>query len=461
MYREALQASKALMSLERTRLAAQVSAKVAEQGVRFDVERRELETTRLRIAEAELRTRRNLLAVGLALSLVVIVVTGVLLRYQVLQRRRIASLFAQLEQFNATRSEWLARVVHDLRQPAHSLAMLADAAITKPLDFGHFAEDLRRNSQLLGDMLSGLLDLTQLERGDYRPSMGPVELDRLLGEVTSQFRPVCERKRLRMVVEPCGLWVTSDPQLLRRIVFNVVGNATKYTDQGSVTVRVRRVDDRARLQVVDTGRGIPSTRIADMLRPYSRLDHGAAEEGLGIGLAVVHQGTQLLGHGLSIDSEPGRGTTVGIDLAICESLPPSEPSPSLLPLQHDALVAIIDDNVDVRRATISLLQSWAVQIVDADDVDGLDAALQARGNPTPALLLIDYQLAAENGLDCVERLRSRPGWRNVPAVLVTGAIERHIEDRAQALGMEVLYKPVRPARLRRILGALLGEEPRS
>lgn len=459
MYREALQASKALLALEQAGVAAQLGAKLAEQSVRFDVQRRELETEKLRIVESEMRTRRNLLATGLALSVVVIVITGVLLRLQVLQRQHIAGLYAQLEQLNATRSQWLARAVHDLRQPAHSLALLTEASLAGPGPAPPLAEDIRRNTQSLCDMLSGLLDLTQLDRGDYRPVVAPFELDQLLLEVSSQFRPVCGRKRLALTVDACGLWVLSDPQLLRRIVFNLVSNAAKYTDRGSVVVRVQADGELARLQVIDTGRGIPAERMADMLRPYSRLDHGAAEEGLGIGLAVVHQGAQLLGHALDIDSEPGRGTTVTLGLRRCEPTAATAVDTAPLRPREGALVAVIDDNPEVRAALVSLLVRWSLRVVEADDADGLVALLAGTGEARPALLLVDYTLAHGNGLDAVEQLRERDGWAAMPAVLVTGAMDHDVEQRARALGMEVLFKPVRPRMLQRILAASIGYRP--
>lgn len=448
----ALAQARLLHEITQRQIAEGHTRQLADLQVQFDVKTRALENERLRVSVDALTERRNLLITGLVLTALGLAALGVLLRRQVLQKRQVAHLYGQLERLNQSRSEFLAAACHDLRQPAHSLSLLAEVASGPRPPEPRLLEDIRRNTVLLGDMLTSLLDLTQLERGDMQVHEGPVSVDALFDEAARQFDPIARRKGLSLDVQHSGLWVRSDAQLLRRIVFNLVSNACKYTDRGSIRLTATPCDgSQVRIDVADTGHGIPQERIADMMRPYTRLDHGAKEQGLGIGLSVVQRATQRLGHRLDITSAVGRGTTVSVTLAACAADTVPEVQPGAEPM-HRARLALLEDNAEVRNALAALLAQWDLEVVPAGSGDELLQRLDGR---RPDLLLADHDIGSETGLDVLQRLRARPGWDALPAVLITGSVSAQVEERARSLGVALVLKPARPAQLRRAVGAAL------
>ena len=459
-YAAALDQTKRLMQLNSTEAVKGDRKALADLQVKFDVEKRKLEAERLQDSVNALTERRNLLMGGLALAAVAALALGWLLRNQVRQKRHVASLYGQLENLNQKRAQFLASAYHDLRQPAHSLSLLAEVAATAPAASPRVMDDIRRLTVLMSDMLTSLLDMNQLERGEMNVTPGPVSLDALFDEAARQFQPDAQRKRLSLTVQPGGLWVRSDPQVLRRIVFNLVSNACKYTDRGSVRLTATQRDgDRVEIEVSDTGRGMPPERVPDMLRPYTRMDHGTSETGLGIGLSVVQRATALLGHTLGIDSAPGQGTRVRITLAASEPVLADTVAPQPADTLDGAVVAVIDDSAEVRAALQLLLEQWNAQVVQAaSSADVARSLAEGAFGPggMPDLLVVDHDMGDETGFDAIERLRARQGWEQMPAVMVTGSVSPDIEQRSRALGVPLLLKPARPAQMRRVLHALLS-----
>lgn len=456
----ALAQNKRLLAVTRDQIRQGHADALAALQVKFDVEKRKLEAERLQDSVNALTERRNLLMGGLALAAVAALALGWLLRNQVRQKRHVASLYGQLEKLNQKRAQFLASAYHDLRQPAHSLSLLAEVAATAPAASPRVVDDIRRLTVVMSDMLTSLLDMNQLERGEMTVTPGPVSLDALFDEAARQFQPDAQRKRLSLTVQPGGLWVRSDPQVLRRIVFNLVSNACKYTDRGSVRLTATQRDgDRVEIEVSDTGRGMPPERIPDMLRPYTRMDHGTSETGLGIGLSVVQRATALLGHTLGIDSAPGQGTRVRITLAASEPVLADTVAPQPADTLDGAVVAVIDDSAEVRAALQLLLEQWNAQVVQAaSSADVARSLAEGAFGPggMPDLLVVDHDMGDETGFDAIERLRARQGWEQMPAVMVTGSVSPDIEQRSRALGVPLVLKPARPAQMRRVLHALLS-----
>ena len=150
------------------------------------------------------------------------------------------------------------------------------------------------------------MDLVRLDGGHYTPLISDVPLEELMQEVMLHFGPLARRKGLTLLAPPVTLQVSSDRHLLRRILFNLVSNAIKYTDTGEVQVRLTEDSDRVRLSVEDSGPGIPQDKIDEVFRDYVRLNPSKATEGLGIGLSIVRRAAELLGHELTLQSTPGR-----------------------------------------------------------------------------------------------------------------------------------------------------------
>ena len=218
----------------------------------------------------------------------------------------------ELEQRSASRIRLLAAACHDLRQPAHALGVLAELgsdAQQEPSRFGAWLQSVKRSTASLGEMLDELMDLGRLDGGHYTPQLSDVSLAELLQDVALHFGGLARRKGLTLEVVPADGHVVSDRHLLRRIVFNLVSNAIKYTDTGFVRVSAQpdADADAVQLRVQDSGPGIPPDKLDDVFRDYVRLNPTKAAEGLGIGLSIVRRAAELLGHGLTLASPPGGG----------------------------------------------------------------------------------------------------------------------------------------------------------
>ena len=239
-----------------------------------------------------------------------------------------------------------------------------------------------------------------------------------------------------------------DRHLLRRILFNLVSNAIKYTDTGAVSILVAADGALARLTVQDTGPGIPPDKLDDVFRDDVRLNPLKAAEGLGIGLSIVRRAAELLGHPLSLRSEPGQGTAVSLSLPVSAAprgdMPPR--TPEAAGASTGALIAVMEDDVDVRDAMTALLAPWGYRVVAGADASSL---LATRGEQAlvPALVITDLHLDGSNGLTEVERLRQALQAPTLPALLVTGDLDETVTRQAAQARVFVAHKPLPPDKL--------------
>jgi len=439
---------------------------ITELNVKFDVERKEHEAAlglaRERISESQ---RRQLVA-GLAAALLGAAALAWLLRMQWAQRRKLGALSRELqsrnlalEDLNTKRTRLLAAACHDLRQPAHALGMLAEtvSSTDPPVALDSRLASIRHCATSLCDMLSMLMDLHQLEQGHYAPEVGPVPLDEVLEEVQLQFTVAAVQNGLSLKVRRCGAWVHTDANLLRRIVFNLVSNAIKYTPHGSVSVDCEAIGPWVRVRVSDTGVGIPRERLGDVFTEYVRLDAARSTESLGIGLAIVKRAADLIGHPLHIDSELGRGTTLSVDLPLHLDAPPPQADGG--PEHHARpdpcqVIVIIENDRESRQALHELLASWGHTVVSGKDSAGACAELPA--NTAPALIISDLRLGAEDGFAAIAALRQRAGNPTVQALLLTGDLDTAVAAQAADAGIVLLHKPVHAKRLRAAIALALA-----
>lgn len=451
----------AYASLERTRALTDqgLRAAAARQSqlleARYDAQLKAQENTLLRASQAALEERRRYLTAALAFAALAVAGFGILAWRQTQHRRVLARLGAEaearnaeLQQVHASRTRLLAAACHDLRQPAHALGLLAELAAEVPDSRERAAklEGIRRCSRSLTDMLGMLMDLTRLEVGSFTPHPRPVSLDELLRETEVQFAALAAQKGLHLDVQPCTLWVRSDRHLLRRILFNLVANAVRYTKQGLVTVAVRPLASGTLvLEVRDTGPGIPPERMDDVFAEFVRLD-SKVEGGLGIGLPIVQRAAALLSHPLQVHSEVGVGSCFGLEL------PPSEPGSVAMPTVAPALasgtprrVLLLDDDHESLSASAGLLRKWGFEVLEARDAAQAQALAREAGT-LPDLFITDLHIeGGMDGLHAVEALRQ--AWPGLRALLVTGDLDAKVVSRAAALGVPVGYKPLSPGRL--------------
>jgi CheY-like chemotaxis protein/two-component sensor histidine kinase len=382
--------------------------------------------------------------------------------------RRIADATDELREKKeeaelATRakSRFLASASHDLRQPIHALGMFVARLRQLPHDAetGHLIGNVEKSVQAMQGLLSALLDISRLDAGSLTPEFSPYPLAELLRRLAADLSARADAQGLNLRLRPTSLWVLSDPELLYRILLNLTDNAIEYTREGGVLVGCRRRGNRVRIEVWDTGIGIPEESRQDVFKEFVQLDNPARDrnKGLGLGLAIVERTARLLGHPLSMRSRLQRGTCFAVEVPIVAA---GSPLGRRRLRREDGgaddlegvVVLVIDDDPLSRDAMAMLLNSWGCIVHSADGSE------KWAGQPlaaSPDVIVCDFRLPGEaNGIDLIHRLRQAQG-REIPACVVSGDTDGELISAAAAASLPLLHKPVRPARLHALMRQLV------
>jgi signal transduction histidine kinase/DNA-binding response OmpR family regulator len=389
--------------------------------------------------------------------------------------RQLEDKTRQLEIANKYKSHLIASASHDLRQPLHALnlfvARLRDEP--DPVDRSRLVASIDASMASMNELFESLLDMTKLDAGIVEPSPTKLPVQRLLDRIETTFADAAQRKGFRLRVVENGAWVESDPILLERILLNLVSNAVRYTVRGGVLVGCRRRGGNTlRIDVCDTGPGIPEDQRRSIFGEFYQLARSDAgrREGLGLGLAIVDRLCRLLAHRVEVDSHPGRGSrfsvTVTVAVAAAQARTEIEMPAPASPLADPARgkrIMVIDDDTLVLDGMRGILQGWGCHVETA--VSG-DAALcrLAEADARPDLIISDSRLGdGETGLDAIARLRAAAG-APIPAFIITGDTAPERLREATAAGFPLLHKPLSPMALRTTLNRLLrapATSPRS
>jgi signal transduction histidine kinase/CheY-like chemotaxis protein len=360
-----------------------------------------------------------------------------------------------LEQASQAKSQFFAAASHDLRQPLHALSYYA--SLLKP--HGQDAPHVERIEQCIGsldDLLEGVLDISRLDAGRVNPHVAPVAVDQLLQRLVSLYDGAAAAKGLQLRVHARPLWTLSDPALLERVLANLLNNALRYTDKGCVLLAARRRGGQLRVQVFDTGAGIPAEAQERIFDEFVQLGNAQRDpsKGVGLGLATVRRLSTLLGHPVTVRSVPGRGSCFELRLP-CHEQPAAMPVQETQKIKSGQLsgrVLVVDDHELVRESLVQTLTGWGLECDSA--VDGAQA-LALGGKHAYDAVLCDWRLPGGlDGAQVLAALRpSQPGL--LLTALVTGETEASLGE--VPAGILVLRKPIRPMRLRALLTASLGQ----
>jgi signal transduction histidine kinase len=380
---------------------------------------------------------------------------------------RLGEQIAATERASLEKTRFLGTASHDLRQPLHAIALFG-AALENELrnrPEGRNAERLMRAVNALGASLDTMLDVSRLDAGVVVPEVQAVQLDALFLPLNHTFSARAEQKSLQLRVRASGLWVRSDPQLLHRMLSNLMDNALKYTASGGVTVIARDRGETVWIEVRDTGIGIAPEQSGRIFEEFYQVDNPGRDRshGLGIGLSIVQRLSRLLGHPVQMHSRLGRGTHFRLVVqaanaqasALAGPFPPQAAAADAEEQRRrgaarlPARVLLLDDEQEIREAMTGLLRSHAVEAqAVGDEASAARALAQARGEGRPfELLLCDYRLAdGADGLDAGLRL-SRAGDGATPLLLITGETSPDRLLRVRESRVPVLFKPVVANRL--------------
>src|SRR6516164_6448347 len=367
----------------------------------------------------------------------------------------------QLEVANLAKSRFLAAASHDLRQPLHALGLFVAQL------HGQMRANERRRIvaridtalSAMNELFNALLDISKLDAGVLTPSITEFPVAKLLDRVETTFTGAAREKGLSLRVISSSAWVRSDFILLERIVFNLVSNAVRYTSSGGMVVGCRNRDVNLRIEVWDTGPGVPQDQQQNIFGEFYRL--GAPGAGLGLGLAIVDRLCRLLDHSVSLTSICGKGSCFSVAVPRVAARPEIGESPApahpLMDASYRNLVVVIDDDPLVLEGMCGLFRSWGYHLLVAGTDDEALAGIADRDRP-PALIVSDYHLSGgKTGIEVIEALR-RTLSVEIPAFLVSGDTSPELLRQARASGYHLLHKPVDPMTLRAMVSYVLREQ---
>jgi signal transduction histidine kinase len=376
--------------------------------------------------------------------------------------RKVEERTYQLELANSVRSRFLAVATHDLRQPLQALGLFVAQLRTRldPKERDRLIERTEAAVAAMNELFQALLDISKLDAGVLTPELTEFPVDRLLKRIESTFAAAAREKGLRLQVVSSSAWVRSDVIMLERILLNLASNAVRYTAQGGVVIGCRRRGARVRIDVCDSGVGIPEDQQRNVFAEFYRLGGPDRERtgGLGLGLAIVHRLGRLLDHPIGLTSQLGRGTRFSVSIpsaAIQEQAPEALRLPEgVVDPAKGKLIVIIDDDELVLDSLRGLLQGWGCRVVAARS-DSAALASIADHDRRPDLIISDYQLASgRTGFKAIEHLRNALG-SPIPAFLISGDTAPERLRESSASGYHLLHKPIGPAALRATLTRLL------
>ncbi|MCV6597484.1 MAG: hybrid sensor histidine kinase/response regulator, partial [Mangrovicoccus sp.] len=372
------------------------------------------------------------------------------------QERTLAleDALAQAERANASKSRFVAAASHDLLQPLSAAKLFLSSLEDGEASAERTQDTIRRARGALNSVetiLGALLDISKLDAGLAALEPGPVPLGVVLQTLSEEFAPLAARKGLDLRILPCSVLVQSDAAYLRRILQNLVTNAIRYTERGRVLVGARRQAGKVRVEVWDTGPGIPETEQKAVFREFHRVrDGGGGADGMGLGLAIVERACGLLNHSIELWSEPGKGSGFFVTLPLCSTakvhakgvLDIIEPAQSALDNQ---IVLLVENDENLRRAMTLQLEKWGVSVLDAHGPKDVSEILDDLGM-LPDLVIADFHLDdGITGLDVLDMISADHGA--IPAIIVTANRSTELRRICRARGIALLYKPIDPGQL--------------
>lgn len=363
------------------------------------------------------------------------------------------------EKSNLAKTRFLAAASHDLRQPVQAIELFVDAL---EHDLGNhpgrpLVGRIRTAVDGVGKLLSALLDFSKIDAAIIVPEKNRFPLASIFEHLQVDYVHQAAARGISLAFVPTSVWVHTDPALLERILRNFATNAVKYTPHGRILFGCRRIADGIRIDVVDTGIGIPEHEQKDIFKEFYQIGNPERdrEKGLGLGLYIAEGLAHALGHPLELKSVPGKGSRFSITVPRCPSGLAQAPA-----VPHDVpngvagkTVLLIDDDATICAAATEMLDRWDCATVTAESANEAIELMKASGFE-PDVIIADYRLrASHTGVEAIRAIQAHCG--NLPAAILTGDTAPDRLREAQESGLPLLHKPLTAPKLLKLLASLL------
>ena len=365
------------------------------------------------------------------------------------------------ERANKAKSVFLASASHDLRQPLNAMQMYIAALQSKVKDkeILRIIEDINSVSISTARLLNALLDVSELEVGAIKPRKEVFSVNNILISIFQSFLPLAKDKELDFRVVPSSLYVESDPALLERILGNFMSNAIRYTDKGSVLIGCRKRGDKVSIEVWDTGCGISDDQMSLIYEDFYQVENKERDrgKGLGLGLALAKRLADSLKHTIDSKSRLGSGSYFSVNVDLAENKAEINNDEILMNIMNlsGINILLVEDDIDVLKATKQLLESWGCKVKTARNKDEVMNLIDEDPYTNPDIILADNRLPGDaSGIDITYLIQEKL-QTSIPCVIRTGDVERSHVQSIIDQGFPVLLKPIQPAKFRAMLSHLI------
>ena len=363
----------------------------------------------------------------------------------------------ELEKSNAytnsllkSREQLINMVSHDLKSPLSTISgyseLLHKTAQNSKEE--NYLDHIKNASNYMTQLVDDLLEFSKLEDGQITIEMVPFCLNDIVKETSANIKAVYDQKPIQLLLEldpALDIAIASDPFRINQILYNLIGNAYKFTDKGNITVSTKlETKNRtysAVIQVSDTGIGISKEKQQDIFNAFTQISQNnrSKDSGFGLGLAISKKLVSLLKGQLNLQSSPGKGSTFEVSFPVKLSGQPLEeltPTPSN---SHFKLnVIIVDDDVSLRQLLVDVLGQYDVSTSTFEDAK---AALSALDDLPYDLIITDIQLPKMNGFHFMETVKKMPSYQQQPIIAMTGRTDIDTEEYLNSGFSKVVYKP--------------------
>ena len=365
---------------------------------------------------------------------------------------------------NTSKTRFLAAASHDLRQPMQAISSYTDLLAISNTDpaLAISIQRLGNATLAMQELLEGLLDISKLDTGTMRPEIRTFSVSSLLSQLQEQCQSIATEKGIALKLVPCTAVVSSDPALLRVILQNLISNAIKYTHRGKIIIGCRHRGDQLRIEVWDSGIGIPEDKQESVFEEFYQIDNPGRDrnKGVGIGLAIVKRIATLLNHELYMHSVAGKGSSFAIQVPLVDNAREETHAeqPGITKFDDDSTVSsilLIEDDEIVLHANYGLLEALGYKVIPAYDAEAAMQLMESETLP-PDIIIADYRLPGGCvGTELVQQLRTKAGSQ-IPVIILTGDITLPDANSYLPDNSLLIQKPARVKELVQAINQLLG-----